>query len=63
MEPTTHANTLRETVRQRYAERALRVVASDPGGCCSGSGCGDPDFAGSTGRCLLVTGAEGLTPA
>ncbi len=35
------ANEVRETVRQRYAERALQVVASDGGGCCSGSSC-DP---------------------
>jgi ubiquinone/menaquinone biosynthesis C-methylase UbiE len=46
MEPTTNANEIRENVRQRYAQRALQVIAPDPssdgGGCCSGSSCGDP---------------------
>jgi ubiquinone/menaquinone biosynthesis C-methylase UbiE len=45
MEPTTDANELRETVRRRYAQRALQVIAPDPGadagGCCSGASC-DP---------------------
>ncbi len=37
----TNANDLRETVRQRYAQRALQVIAPEDGGCCSGSSC-DP---------------------
>ncbi len=32
---------VRESVRQRYAQRALGVVAADDAGCCSGSSC-DP---------------------
>jgi ubiquinone/menaquinone biosynthesis C-methylase UbiE len=43
MAPLRDANELRETVRQRYAQRALQVITVEPadGGCCSGSSC-DP---------------------
>jgi ubiquinone/menaquinone biosynthesis C-methylase UbiE len=43
MDRTTNPTQLREMVRQRYAQRALQVIAPDPdadaGGCCSGSSC------------------------
>jgi len=39
---TPENDTVRETVRRRYAERALKVLSSDGGGCCTGSACGDP---------------------
>jgi SAM-dependent methyltransferase len=44
MEPTANPTLLRETVRQRYAQRALQVITAEPaeGSCCSGSSCGDP---------------------
>ena len=35
---------LKEEVRQRYAEAALRVGAESSGGCCGGGGCGDSSF-------------------
>jgi arsenite methyltransferase len=35
---------LKEEVRQRYAEAALRVGAESNGGCCGGGGCGDASF-------------------
>jgi SAM-dependent methyltransferase len=35
---------LKEEVRQRYAEAALRVGAESSGGCCGGDGCGDASF-------------------
>ncbi|MBI4214274.1 MAG: arsenite methyltransferase [Chloroflexi bacterium] len=41
MDPSTNPNDLRETVRQKYAQRALQVIAPADGGCCSGSSC-DP---------------------
>jgi arsenite methyltransferase len=43
MEPITNPEALRNTVRQKYGQRALQVIAAEPaeGGCCSGSSC-DP---------------------
>ena len=35
---------LKEEVRQRYAEAALRVGAESGGGCCGGGGCGEASF-------------------
>ncbi len=35
---------LKEEVRQRYAEAALRVGSKSDGGCCGGSGCGEASF-------------------
>jgi arsenite methyltransferase len=35
---------LKEEVRQRYAEAALRVGSASDGGCCGGGGCGDTSF-------------------
>src|SRR5438309_7006651 len=43
MEPTANPQELRESVRRRYAERALTVLENTEfgGGCCTGSSC-DP---------------------
>jgi len=43
VEPTARPTELRESVRQKYAQRALQLIAEHPaeGGCCSGSAC-DP---------------------
>jgi SAM-dependent methyltransferase len=35
---------LKEEVRQRYAEAALRVGSTSDGGCCGGGGCGEKSF-------------------
>ena len=35
---------LKEEVRQRYAEAALRVGSTSDGGCCGGGGCGEQSF-------------------
>ena len=35
---------LKEEVRQRYAEAALRVGSANEGGCCGGGGCGEQSF-------------------
>src|SRR5262245_43356789 len=41
---TAPTEIVRETVRRRYAERALTVLTDegDGGACCSGASCGDP---------------------
>jgi arsenite methyltransferase len=44
MQSTPQINSVRETVRRRYAAQALTVLTSagDGGACCSGASCGDP---------------------
>jgi arsenite methyltransferase len=51
---------LKEEVRQRYAEAALRV-GGDAGGCC-GDGCGCGDGAASFGSALYDEAAQGELP-
>jgi arsenite methyltransferase len=49
---------LKEEVRQRYAEAALRVGSDTGGGCCGGGGCGESSF----GAALYDESAQGELP-
>jgi arsenite methyltransferase len=49
---------LKEEVRQRYAEAALRVGQDTGGGCCGGGGCGEASF----GAALYDESAQGELP-
>jgi arsenite methyltransferase len=60
---TVSADVLREQVRERYAEAALRVTSGGGGGCCGdeGSCCGDGDVGGS-GAGLYAADERGELP-